>query len=391
MHDIDRTKDVNLENYQTDAENHQYVEELTTIDETDARQFLDVGVDTRKSGRSGTFIQMDKSVIHCQSCAEGVEVMGISQAREKYEWLSDYMWKSVSPEVDKFTTLAARSAHEGYFIRSRAGVVVEAPVQACLYIAKEGFAQSVHNIVIAEPGSTLHIITGCATSPHLVSGLHVGISEFYVQKGAKLIFTMIHDWGEKVNVRPRTVTHVEEGGVIISNYISLGPVGSLQMYPTTYLDGRGAVARYNSVLVAGKGAHLDVGSRVVLNAPETRAEIISRSVTSGGTIIARGDLVGKVAGIKAHLECKGLILNDGLMKAIPELEGHVPDVEMSHEAAVGRINRDEIEYLMARGLDEESAVSTIVRGFLNVDIEGLPANLREKLDQAILKTQESIV
>ena len=86
-----------------------------------------------------------------------------------------------------------------------------------------------------------------------------------------------------------------------------------------------------------------------------------------------------------------MILNDGLMKAIPELEGHVPDVEMSHEAAVGRINRDEIEYLMARGLDEESAVSTIVRGFLNVDIEGLPANLREKLDQAILKTQESIV
>ncbi|MDD4463234.1 MAG: SufD family Fe-S cluster assembly protein, partial [Desulfobacterales bacterium] len=140
MHDIDRTKDVNLENYQTDAENHQYVEELTAIDETDARQFLDVGVDTRKSGRSGTFIQMDKSVIHCQSCTEGVEVMGISQAREKYEWLSDYMWKSVSPEVDKFTTLAARSAHEGYFIRSRAGVVVEAPVQACLYIAKEGFA-----------------------------------------------------------------------------------------------------------------------------------------------------------------------------------------------------------------------------------------------------------
>jgi hypothetical protein len=163
------------------------------------------------------------------------------------------------------------------------------------------------------------------------------------------------------------------------------------MYPTTYLDGRGAVARYNSVLVAGKGAHLDVGSRVVLDAPETRAEIISRSVTSGGTIIARGDLVGKVAGIKAHLECKGLILNDGLMKAVPELEGHVPDVEMSHEAAVGRINRDEIEYLMARGLDEEAAISTIVRGFLNVDIEGLPANLREKLDQAILKTQESIV
>ena len=96
--------------------------------------------------------------------------------------------------------------------------------QSCLYIAKEGFSQNVHNIVIAEEDSELHIITGCATAPHLMSGLHVGISEFYVKKGAKLVFTMIHDWGENVNVRPRTVTMVEEGGTIISNYISLRPV-----------------------------------------------------------------------------------------------------------------------------------------------------------------------
>jgi hypothetical protein len=101
--------------------------------------------------------------------------------------------------------------------------------------------------------------------------------------------------------------------------------------------------------------------------------------------------VGKAAGIKAHLECKGLILNDGLMQAIPELTGHVPGVEMSHEAAVGKIDRREIEYLMARGVDEEPAVSTIVRGFLNVDIEGLPPQLQAKLDQAIADTQKDMM
>ncbi|RLC11842.1 MAG: SufD family Fe-S cluster assembly protein, partial [Deltaproteobacteria bacterium] len=141
----------------------------------------------------------------------------------------------------------------------------------------------------------------------------------------------------------------------------------------------------------GKGSCLDVGSRVVLSAPGTRAEIISRGITSGGTIIARGDLIGKVPGVKAHLECKGLILNDGLMRAIPELSGHVPGVEMSHEAAVGKIDQREIEYLMARGLDEDEAVSTIVRGFLNVDIEGLPANLKEKLDKAVSETQKDMM
>jgi hypothetical protein len=219
----------------------------------------------------------------------------------------------------------------------------------------------------------------------------VGVSEFYVKKGATLKFTMIHDWGDKINVRPRTVTHVEEGGVLISNYISLKPVGSLQMNPVTYLDGRGAIARFNSVLVADASSYMDVGSTVILNGAESRAEIISRAITTGGSIIARGKLVGNVPGVKAHLECKGLILNEGLLHAIPELEASIPGVEMSHEAAVGKIDQREIEYLMARGLDEDEAVSTIVRGFLNVDIEGLPAGLVEKLDQAIADTQDDMM
>ncbi|MBW2574601.1 MAG: SufD family Fe-S cluster assembly protein [Deltaproteobacteria bacterium] len=383
--------DINVENYKVDAKDHAYVEKLSQIESTDARQLLDVGVDIDENARIGTYIQKDKSVIHCKTMQDGVEVMGISQAREKHGWLSDYMWKNISPDTDKFTLQAKENPHEGYFIRALAGVKTKHPVQSCLYIAKEGFSQNVHNIVIAEEDSELHIITGCATAPHLTSGLHVGISEFYIKRGARLTFTMIHDWGEKINVRPRTVIRVDEGGTIISNYISLRPVGSLQMFPTTYLNGKGAVARFNSILVAGRGSFLDVGSRIVLNAPDTRAEIISRGISSGGSIIARGDLVGKVAGIKAHLECKGLILNDGLMQAIPELTGYVPGVEMSHEAAVGKIDQQEIEYLMARGLDEEEAISTIVRGFLNVDIEGLPAGLKEKLDRTVSETQKDMM
>ena len=387
----DKAFDINLENYKVDAKDHAYVEKLSQIESTDAKQFLDVGVDIDENDRAGTFIQKDKSVIHCKTRQDGVEVMGISKAMEKHEWLSDYMWGNISPDTDKFTLQAKEKPHEGYFIHALPGVKTKHPVQSCLYIAKDGFSQNVHNIVIAEQGSELHIITGCATAPHLSTGLHVGISEFYVKKGAKLVFTMIHDWGEKVNVRPRTVTKVEEGGVIISNYISLRPVGSLQMYPTTHLNGKGAVARFNSVLVAGKGSFLDVGSKVVLNAPETRAEIISRGISSGGSIIARGNLIGNVAGIKAHLECKGLILNDGLMQAIPELTGHVPGVEMSHEASVGKIDQQEIEYLMARGLNEEEAISTIVRGFLNVDIEGLPAALKKRLDKTVFETQKDMM
>ena len=390
MYDVEK-KIVNLKDFQIDAKDHDYVEELTQIDKTDTEQLLNVGVDVFEQGRAGTFIQKDRSIIHCKSKQEGVEIMGISQAVSTYDWLQNYVWKNISPDTDEFTAQAKERPHEGYFIRALPGVKLENPIQSCLYIAKDGFSQNVHNIMIAEENSEIHIINGCATAPHLHSGLHVGVSEFFIKKGAKVTFTMIHDWGENVSVRPRTVIHVEQGGTLISNYVSLKPVGTLQMFPTTYLDGEGAVAFFNSVLVAGKGSHLDVGSRVVLNAPKTRAEIISRGITSGGTIIARGDLVGKYPGVKAHLECKGLILNNGLMHAIPELRAYVPGVEMSHEAAVGKIDQREIEYLMARGIDEDEAISTIVRGFLNVDIEGLPPKLKAKLDKAISETQKDMM
>ncbi len=387
----DQPGDIDLTEYESDAEAHPYVEQLDRLDPADAEKLLNVGVDPAETDRAGTFIVKDRSVIHCATRQPGVEMMGISQARQAHPWLGEYIWRNVAPETDSYTALAKEKPQEGYFIRSLEGAKVDHPVQACLYIAKERFSQNVHNLVIAEEDSDLHIITGCATAPHLVSGLHVGVSEFYVKRGARLTFTMIHEWGEDVRVRPRTVARVDEGGVLVSNYISLRPVSSLQMFPVTRLVGRGAVARLNSVLVAARGSHLDVGSRVILEAPDTRAEIISRGICAGGEIIARGELIGKVAGVKAHLECKGLILQDGLMRAIPELSGHVPGVEMSHEAAVGKIDQQEIEYLMARGLDEESAISTIVRGFLNVDIEGLPNRLKEKLDKAISETEKDMM
>ncbi|MCP4744953.1 MAG: SufD family Fe-S cluster assembly protein [Desulfobacteraceae bacterium] len=380
-----------FDQYLNETQKHAYEENLGKIDAQETEDFLNVGVDTNEQFRAGTFIQKDLSVIHSHAKQPGVEVLPITKALESHQWLDSYLWRNIRPESDEFTTRAKEKPHEGYFIHAAEGAHIEQPVQACLYIAKNNFSQNVHNVVIAEEGSHLQVITGCATSRHLLSGMHVGVSEIYVKKGAKLHFTMIHDWGEKINVRPRTHIHVEAGGVFVSNYICLKPVGSLQMYPTTQLAGQGAVARFNSIIAAGPGSHLDVGSRVILDAPGTRAEIISRALSAGGTIIARGELVGKVAGIKAHLECKGLILKDGLMQAIPELRGYQPGVEMSHEAAVGKIEQREIEYLMARGLDEDEAVSTIVRGFLNVDIEGLPKSLKKQIDKIISETQEDMM
>ena len=86
-----------------------------------------------------------------------------------------------------------------------------------------------------------------------------------------------------------------------------------------------------------------------------------------------------------------ILKGGGRIYAVPELDGKVEGVDMSHEAAVGKIARAEVEYLMARGLSEEEAVATIVRGFMHVDIEGLPPVLKEQIDNAIELSEKSLM
>ncbi|MDY7032476.1 MAG: SufD family Fe-S cluster assembly protein [Thermodesulfobacteriota bacterium] len=384
-------EDIDLVLYGSKPVQHEYLDELSTLSEPDRNRMILSGMDIEEKGRSGTFIQKDSSVLHARSKEKNVEVIPIKEALEQYDWVKEHYWKLIDVDTDKYTARAHLELHNGYVIRSLPGSKVIYPVQACLYLEKEGLGQNVHNIVIAEEGSELHVITGCATASHLRKGLHVGISEFYVKKNAKLSFTMIHYWAEEMMVRPRSVGRVEEGGLFLSNYISMRPVSSLQMYPVAYLEGRGAVARFYSLLVGSPGSRMDVGSAVHLRASDTRAEIVSRAITNGGEIIARGRMVGELPGIKAHLECKGLILNGGSIDAIPELEGKADGVEMSHEAAVGKIAQEEILYLMSRGLSEDEATSTIVRGFLNVDIPGLPPQLKAEIDRAVEQSNKDVL
>lgn len=361
------------------------------LGEEELKRLRQTGIVMSGASRAGTFFQANCNVTRCDCTASGVEILPLTDAVRRHDGLKEYLWRLVEREKDAFTEETARHLDNGYFIRALPGEKVIYPVQACLYIRNDNLAQRVHNVVVAEEGSELHIITGCATHPDLTSGLHIGISEFYVKKGAKLTFTMIHNWGEDVYVRPRTGVRVEEDGAFVSNYISLKGVKSVETFPTATLAGPHAFARFHSVLVAPEGTELDTGARVILEAPGARSEIVSRTISYGGRVIARGHLVGLADKIKAHLECQGLILSDhGIIHAIPELEAHRADVDMSHEAAVGRIAQEEIEYLMARGLSEEEATSTIVRGFLNVRIEGLPPELDSELQAVVAESQKGM-
>lgn len=247
--------DIDLGQFDDAPVPHEYLadEELCQLPEEEQERLIMAGLDVTEKGRGGTFFQKDTTVIHCDTRQEGVEVLPIRKALEEHDWINEYYWKLVSVDTDKYTAAAELGLHDGYVIRALPGSKSIYPVQACLYVDKDGLQQNVHNIIIAEEDSELHVITGCSTSPHTKSGVHVGVSEFYVKKNAKLSFTMIHNWAEDMLVRPRSVGRVEEGGLFLNNYICMKPVKSLQMYPTTHLVGKDAVARFYTIIVGAPG------------------------------------------------------------------------------------------------------------------------------------------
>ncbi len=380
-------EDIDLDSYNEGKRDIAEVESLEDLSKDTKNTMLDAGIMPSSKGRSGNFLLMDNTVVHSAIMGEGVELMPLRQALKVHDWLKDYVWKAVQSDTDKYTAETYLQKADGYFIRALPGAKVKMPVQTCLLLKNRNTKQFVHNVLIAEEGSEFEVVTGCATTKGVEKGLHLGISEFFLKKNSKLTFTMVHNWSEFVGVRPRTSVVMDEGATYINNYVSLKPVKTIQTYPTAHMNGPNGVCRFNSVAVAHPGSVLDLGSRAILNAPGCKAELISRTITTGGTVIARGQLVGNSPGIKAHLECKGLILSDkGVQIAIPELEARVPDVEMTHEAAVGKIAQDQVEYLMSRGLTEEEAVGMIVRGFLDVGIRGIPDHLKAEIDKTLRET-----
>jgi Fe-S cluster assembly scaffold protein SufB len=143
----------------------------------------------------------------------------------------------------------------------------------------------------------------------------------------------------------------------------------------------------------GKGSSkMDMGTRAILSGKGSSADMISRTiVVDDAEIIARGHLVGESEGVKGHLECRGLILSDNAhLHAVPELEAKKANLDLSHEAAVGKIAEDQLMYLMSRGLTEDEATSLIIKGFLSVDIEGLPPKLGKAVEKIMEMTLDAL-
>ncbi len=344
-----------------------------------------VGFDTKgETKRSGSFLVTDNKTTESESKEENLVVMPLSFAVEVYDWVNELRFSLVDREKDEYTKEVASSKELiGNFTYVKEGTKIEAPFQSCFFLHGQGFRQVLHNIIVLEPNSELNIITGCATGNLVSVGSHIAVTEMFVRKGAHLTYTMIHDWGSNAVVYPRAAIDVEQGGIFTSNYIALTQVKEIQSNPVAYLSDN-ASAKFNSIIYGRDGSSFDMGAMGILKGENSSCEIVSRVASKNSKLILRAYIEGNGKNTRGHTECNGLLLDDrSSVTAIPELKANNIDTELSHEASIGKIAGEKLNYLMSRGLNEESARALLIRGFLEKGVDGLPESLKKKIDKLI--------
>lgn len=310
---------------------------------------------------------------------EGGYVLGILEALREIPEVRRVAWTVMDPLTDKYTSLIAllegEERVEGYAVYVPKGVKIGFPLYACMLITKRYGRQLLHNIILLEEDSEATVVTGCAAAPEAYHSLHVGITEIVVGRRARLNYAMIHSWGPDTHVRPRTAVRVDEGGSNVSYYVLYGRVASLHAHPKIRLakNARG----YNATIIVAESGDIYAGTTMLLEGDDSSAEIVSRLVAKKeAKIMSPLRIVAHAKG-RGHIECLGVPLSpSAVIVSEPTLEANTDEAELTHEAAIGKLRDEEIEYLMARGLDEETARRLLIKALLHVDVPGIPEQVR---------------
>ena len=234
-------------------------------------------------------------------------------------------------------------------------------------INKSNITDVVKNDFYIEDGAEVVIQAGCAihTDSNLES-IHNGIHRFFIGENAKVSYFEKH-FGEG-SLAKRVISPVTE--VTMKK-------GSSFFMDSIQLDGVSFTERTTKAVVM-EGATLDVNERILTQGEQesiskfdvdvvgegASVNIVSRSVAKDNSKQTLESNITGSAPCNGHSECDAILEGNGKAIAIPALIANHPEASLVHEAAIGRISKQQIEKLQTLGLDEEEAENYIVKGFL---------------------------
>jgi Fe-S cluster assembly scaffold protein SufB len=103
---------------------------------------------------------------------------------------------------------------------------------------------------------------------------------------------------------------------------------------------------------------------VTLAGKDAVTQVISRSIAKDDSRQIFHPCVIGDAPCRAHVQCDSIIMDRAQISSVPEIRANDSEAQLIHEAAIGKINGDQITKLMTFGMNEEEAEKVIVDGFL---------------------------
>lgn len=348
-------------------------------------------LDAERDSLAGVGAQYDSEVVYHKLSEEllkqGVIYTDIETALNKYGSLvKEYFMKLVPPNDHKFVALHGAVWSGGSFVYVPKGVHVKQPLQSYFRLNSPGAGQFEHTLIILEEGASLHFIEGCSAPKYNVTNLHAGCVELFIKDNANLRYSTIENWSKNMlNLNTKRSVVGKNGSI---SWIS-GSFGSeiSMLYPMSILKGDNSRSEFTGITFAGAGQTLDSGTKVVHLGKNTTSNINSRSISKdGGVAIYRGSVnISKNAlNAKSTVSCESLML-DNISKSdtIPVIVTENDQVDIGHEAKIGRISEEAIYYLMTRGIDETEAKAMIVRGFVEPISKELPLEYAVEMNNLI--------
>ncbi len=232
-----------------------------------------------------------------------------------------------------------------------------------------GFTDRVYNDFHIEDGANVIIVAGCGihNSGHEDSR-HDGIHSFFIGKGANVTYKENH-YGEGEGdgariLNPVTRIFMEENSVFTLDTSQIKGVDSTKRETEVVMGKNSRLFVVEKLMTHGTQT-AESNMKVELNGPGSSAQIVSRSVAKDGSgQVFHPAAVGN-AKCNAHIQCDSIIMDSARVRSIPEIDARHLDAAIIHEAAIGRINDEQLVKLRTLGMTEEEAESVIIEAFLN--------------------------
>ncbi|PIR74718.1 MAG: Fe-S cluster assembly protein SufB [Candidatus Magasanikbacteria bacterium CG10_big_fil_rev_8_21_14_0_10_47_10] len=368
----------------------------------DIKQTFDrLGIpEAEKYALAGVGAQYDSDVIYHSIKKDlkdkGVIFENMDVAVQQYpELVQKYFMTQCVPINDhKFVMLHAAVWSGGTFIYVPKGVKVDLPLQAYFRMNAEGGGQFEHTLIIADEGSDIQYIEGCSAPRYTTNSLHAGCVEIFVHKGARARYYSIENWSKNTYNLNTKRALVDEKGVVEWINGNMGS-GVTMLYPSSILRGRGARSDSLGIAFAGPGQHQDTGAKTIHVAPDTKSTIRAKSISAGGGVSSYRGLVRVTKNADrstVSVDCDALIMDDqSRSDTHPYMKIDNNDVDIAHEARVGKIGDQEIFYLMSRGLSQQEAMQLVVAGFIEPVVKALPLEYALELNKLIELEMEGAV